>query len=78
MVCPGTRNKGRRGGWARLAAAAVLLSVLYLILAKGCAPPGAAGEVIRRNLGNSVDATPLFYTEVEEAGAHTYDELFIE
>jgi len=32
---------------------------------QGYTPPGVAGEVLRNNLRHDIDATPLFYTEVE-------------
>jgi len=32
---------------------------------QGYAPPGPVGEVLRNNLQNHIDATALFYTEVE-------------
>ena len=43
----------------------LLLTGAILLLMQGYAPPGPAGEVFRNNLQNRIDATPLFYTEVE-------------
>ena len=51
--------------WARLVAGTLLLTFVVLLLMQGYAPPGPAGEVFRNNLQNGIDATPLFYTEVE-------------
>jgi len=42
-----------------------LLTGAILLLMQGYAPPGPVGEVLRNNLRNRIDATPLFYTEVE-------------
>jgi hypothetical protein len=43
----------------------LLLGGLVLVLMQGYTPPGAMGEVLRNNLRHDIDATPLFYTEVE-------------
>ena len=58
---------GSRGSaaWAKLLAGTLLLTVVVLLLMQGYAPPGPAGDVLRNNLQNRIDATPLFYTEVE-------------
>ncbi len=55
-------------------ASAVLAGVIW-VLASGFTPPGIAGEVIRHNREADIDASPLFYTEVEnmaelEEGLH--------
>jgi hypothetical protein len=64
--------------WLRLAAGAAALLALFCFLSRGYAPPGAAGDVIRHNLRNGIDATPIFYTEIEDSFAFDYAELFIE
>jgi hypothetical protein len=51
--------------WARFVASVLLLGGLVLVLMQGYTPPGAMGEVLRNNLRHDIDATPLFYTEVE-------------
>ena len=53
------------GAWARFAAGALLLAAAVLALMQGYTPPGPAGEVLRNNLRRCIDATPLFYTEVD-------------
>ncbi len=57
-------NRGP-AAWAKLAAGTLLLTCVVLLLMQGYTPPGPAGEVFRHNLQNRIDATPLFYTEVE-------------
>ena len=51
--------------WARFFAGSLLLALVILALMQCYAPPGPAGEVFRNNMRNGLDATPLFYTEVE-------------
>jgi hypothetical protein len=67
---PVAHRDRRRGfaAWARFAAGALLLAGAVLALMRGYTPPGAAGEVLRNNLRYDIDATPLFYTEVETVG----------
>ncbi len=61
------RHGERRGGQSplfRLFAFAGALALLYLFLAFGPVPElGQEGGVMRRNLDENVDATPLFYTD---------------
>ena len=51
--------------WARFGLGLLAVLALALMLSKGLTPPGPAGEVLRRNQRLDLDATPLFYTEVE-------------
>jgi hypothetical protein len=53
------------GAWARFLIGAVLLTGVVLMLMQGYVPDGVAGEVFRHNMRHGIDATPLFYTEVE-------------
>jgi len=43
----------------------LLLSGLFLFFASGITPPGIAGDVLRHNQANNIDASPLFYTDVD-------------
>jgi hypothetical protein len=59
---------GYRGGhvaWAKFAIGILLLAGTIFVLGQGYTPPGPAGEVFRNSLLRGIDATPLFYTEVE-------------
>ncbi len=56
---------GGRAAWVKLAIGVLLLACAIIGLGQGYTPPGPAGEVIRNSLRRGVDATPLFYTEVE-------------
>ena len=49
----------------RFFAGLLLLALLVLFFASGYTPPGIAGEVLRHNQACDIDASPLFYTEVE-------------
>ncbi|MHC4672635.1 MAG: hypothetical protein ACYTF1_08465 [Planctomycetota bacterium] len=51
--------------WAKFAVSILLLAGVVLLLMQGYTPPGPAGVVFRNNLRNGIDATPIFYTEVE-------------
>lgn len=51
--------------WAKFVAGVLLLAGVVLGLMQGYTLPGPAGEVFRNNLRHNIDATPLFYTEVE-------------
>jgi hypothetical protein len=43
----------------------VLLAAVVGFFASGYSPPGPLGEVLRHNQSEGIDASPLFYTEVE-------------
>ena len=49
----------------RLLVGIVLLAAVAGVFASGYAPPGPLGEVLRHNQAKGIDASPLFYTEVE-------------
>ena len=53
------------GAWIRLVAGVLALTAFVLLLMQGYAPPGPAGDVFRNNLEAGIDATPLFYTDLE-------------
>jgi hypothetical protein len=43
----------------------IVFLTLYYVIASGYTPPGIGGEVLRHNQRYNIDASPLFYTEVE-------------
>ena len=43
----------------------VILAGTAVFFMSGITPPGMAGEVLRHNQENDIDASPLFYSEVE-------------
>ena len=51
--------------WLRFLSGLVLLLGVVFFFTMGYAPPGILGEVIRHNQKHDIDASPLFYTEVE-------------
>ncbi|MFH1373711.1 MAG: hypothetical protein ABII79_07950 [bacterium] len=57
----GTRLKD----WLKFAAGLVTLLALAAFFASGYTPPGVLGEVLRHNQVCDIDASPLFYSEVE-------------
>jgi len=57
---------GGFAGWAKLGAGILAIVAFAHVLARGMTPPGPAGEVFRHNQRLGLDATPLFYTEVED------------
>ncbi len=71
------RWQTRRGRWLRLAVGLTGLLLLAGFFMSGYAPPGALGTVLRHNQVHEIDASPLFYSEVEhmavlEAGARRW------
>jgi len=42
-----------------------MLAAFYSIFASGYTPPGIAGEVLRHNRECEIDASPLWYMEVD-------------
>jgi len=49
----------------RFLAGLLLMALLVAFFASGYTPPGIAGEVLRHNQACDIDASPLFYSEVE-------------
>jgi hypothetical protein len=49
----------------RFIAGLAVLSLAVALLASGYTPPGICGEVLRHNQTHEIDASALFYTEVE-------------
>jgi hypothetical protein len=49
----------------RFALGSLMLLMLAGFFMSGVTPPGAAGEVLRHNRADNIDASPLFYSEVE-------------
>jgi len=59
------RSTKRATGLLRFFAGLLLMALLVLFFASGYTPPGIAGAVLRHNQACDIDASPLFYTEVE-------------
>ena len=59
------KDRPRWVAWGKFAAGVLVLLGVVLVLMQGYTPPGAAGEVFRNNQRNGIDATPLFYTDLE-------------
>jgi len=51
--------------WTRFFCGLALLGLFAAFFASGYSPPGMLGEVLRHNQQNDIDASPLFYSEVE-------------
>lgn len=51
--------------WFKFFIGLVILAILIFFFASGYSPPGILGEVLRHNQAEGIDASPLFYTEVE-------------
>ena len=58
-------NRPRRSRLVKLLVGAILVAGLAFVLGSGVTPPGVLGTVIRHNGSCQIDATPLFYSEVE-------------
>jgi hypothetical protein len=62
--------------WLRFAVALSLFIAFIGVLMSGVTPPGICGEVLRHNQAHEIDASPLFYSDVEhmstlESGVRT-------
>jgi hypothetical protein len=55
----------RSSGWVRFLVGVIVLGSCIAFFASGYSPPGALGEVLRHNQQHDIDASPLFYSEVE-------------
>ncbi|MBD3402126.1 hypothetical protein GF420_04470 [candidate division GN15 bacterium] len=55
----------RLKGWQKLVIGLVVVTGVTIFFMSGYSPPGPAGEVLRHNQTNDIDASPLFYSEVE-------------
>lgn len=51
--------------WLRFIVGLLLLVLMVVFFGSGYTPPGIFGEVLRHNQACSIDASPLFYSEVE-------------
>ena len=60
-----SKRESRLRAWLKFGVGLVVLSALVAFFASGYTPPGAFGEVLRHNQAHDIDASPLFYTEVE-------------
>ncbi len=49
----------------RCGAGLIMLCALVSFFASGYSPPGVCGEVLRHNQANDIDASALFYTDVD-------------
>jgi hypothetical protein len=59
------KKETRPRAWLKFGVGLVVLSALVVFFASGCTSPGAFGEVLCHNQAHDIDASPLFYTEVE-------------
>ena len=60
-----TREMNRAKAWIRFFLALILFAAFTAFFASGYTPPGVLGSVLRHNNAHDIDASPLFYTEVE-------------
>ncbi|UCC78493.1 MAG: hypothetical protein JSW64_09415 [Candidatus Zixiibacteriota bacterium] len=59
------KNNNLLKRWIRFFAGLIILVLMVVFFGSGYTPPGAFGEVLRHNQTCSIDASPLFYSEVE-------------
>jgi hypothetical protein len=55
----------RAKAWLKFFVGLVIFLAAVFFFASGYSPPGIFGEVLRHNQAGDIDASPLFYTEVE-------------
>jgi hypothetical protein len=59
------RPKTNSRKWVKFFLGVISLLLFYSFFASGYTPPGIFGKVLRHNQTYNVDATALFYTELE-------------
>jgi hypothetical protein len=59
------RHTPAPASWSRFFIGVFGLVAVVFFFTRGATPPGVFGEVIRHNRAAAIDATPLFYSEVE-------------
>ena len=62
---PGPSRPGILVRWLRFGAALTILAAALAFLVSGPRPPGMAGRIIERNLRHDVQATALFYMDLD-------------
>ncbi len=58
-------HKTGSGRWLRFLFGLAALTAFFGVFASGWTPPGPAGAVLRNNQGLNIDASPLFYSDLE-------------
>jgi len=59
------KYKTTPAAWLKFIVGLTILTLMVLFFASGITPPGVCGEVLRHNQQNDIDASPLWYMEVE-------------
>jgi len=59
------RTDHPRDRWLRFGVGAAILAAAFAVLARGPLVPGAAGLVLEHNREHDLQATALFYTDLE-------------
>jgi len=57
--------KTRFGDWLKFVVGLLVIAGVFSFFSSNYSPPGVFGEVLRHNRANNIDASPLFYSEVE-------------
>jgi hypothetical protein len=52
-------------GWQKLGVGVLALAVVIVFLSSGFTPPEPVGSVLENNRKKDIDASPLFYSDVE-------------
>ena len=60
-----TTEPSRVQAWLRFVVGSLVLALLIGFFMSGYTPPGVCGAVLRHNQAEDIDASPLFYSEVE-------------
>ena len=55
----------RFGDWLKFVIGLLFIAGVFGFFSSDYSPPGIFGEVLRHNRANNIDASPLFYIEVE-------------
>jgi len=59
------KNNRQLKDWLKFLTGIFILAVVFAFFSSGFTPPGVFGEVLRHNQKQNIDASPLFYSDLD-------------